>query len=46
MCKELGRITQGWGDTKGTNTVQFMTHKEIADILRDMAVTYTCIACD
>ena len=25
MCKELGRIAQGWDDTNGTDTVQFMS---------------------
>ena len=46
MCKELGRIVQGWGDTKGTNTVQFMTHEEIAMIPSDRVVTYTRIVYD
>lgn len=23
MCIELGRLAQGYGDTKGTNTVEF-----------------------
>ena len=46
MCKELGRIAQGWGDTKGTDTVRFMTHDEIAKIPKDRVVTYTRIVCD
>ena len=46
MCKELGRITQGWGNTIGTNTVQIMTHEEIAQILSNRVVTYTRIVCD
>ena len=46
MCKELGRIAQDWGDTKGMDTVHFMTHKEVAKILDDRVVTYTRIVCD
>ncbi len=26
MAKELGRLTQEWGTTKGTNTIEFMSH--------------------
>ena len=29
MCKELGRLAQGYGDVKGTNTVRFMSLDEI-----------------
>ncbi|KAL7524619.1 hypothetical protein ACHAXR_000651 [Thalassiosira sp. AJA248-18] len=32
MCVELGRLAQGYKDTKGTNTVEFMSHDEIANI--------------
>ena len=32
MCKELGRLAQGWGNTKDTDTIQFLAHEEIADI--------------
>ena len=32
MAKELGRLAQGYKDTKGTNTVEFMDHDEIAKI--------------
>ena len=32
MCVELGRIAQGYKDTKGTETVKFMTWKEINQI--------------
>ena len=28
MAKELGRLAQGWGTTKGTNTIEFMSHKK------------------
>ena len=40
MCKELGRIAQGWGDSKGTDTVCFMTLDEIATIPKEHVVTY------
>ncbi len=32
MCVELSRLAQGYGDTKGTDTIKFMTLKEIAQI--------------
>ena len=28
MCKELGKISNGWKDTEGTQTVRFLTHEE------------------
>ena len=46
MCKELGNISQGFGDTKGTNTVRFLTHAEIAKIPSDCTVTYARIVVD
>ena len=46
MCKELGRLAQGYGDTEGTNTVFFMTHEEIKRIPKDRTVTYTRIVVD
>ena len=46
MCKELGRIAQGWGDTKGKDTVRFMMHEEIAEIPADRVVTYARIVCN
>ena len=46
MCKELGNIAQGFGDTKGTNTVRFLTHAEIAAIPKDRTVTYARIVVD
>jgi hypothetical protein len=45
MCKELGRLAQGWGTTKGTDTIQFMTHEEISEIPADRTVTYARIVC-
>ena len=29
MCKELRRLAQGYGETPGTNTIRFLTYKEI-----------------
>ena len=41
MCIELGRIAQGYKDTKGTSTVKFMNLEEIANIPEDRhTVTY------
>ena len=42
----LGRIAQGWGNTKRTDTVRFMTHEEIAEIPEDRVVTYARIVCN
>ena len=52
MCKELGRISQGYGVegtddyTKGTNTVLFMGLDEIKEIPRYQVVTYARIVVD
>ena len=46
MCKELGRLAQGYGDTKGTNTIRFMNLSEIKDIPKDRVVTYARIVVD
>ena len=46
MCKELGRLAQGYGDTKGTNTIRFMNLEEIKKIPRDRVVTYARIVVD
>ncbi len=46
MCKEPGRLAQEWGNTKGTDTIQFMTHKGRDKILADQKVTYARIVCD
>ncbi|KAL7524505.1 hypothetical protein ACHAXR_000602, partial [Thalassiosira sp. AJA248-18] len=46
MCKELGNISQGYGDEKGTNTVRFLTHAEIANIPADRTVTYARVVVD
>ena len=46
MCVELGRLAQGYKDTKGTETVKFMTWKEINQIPADRTVTYARIVVD
>ena len=46
MAKELGRLVQGWKETKGTNTIEFMSHDEIAKIPRGKVVTYARIVVD
>jgi hypothetical protein len=47
MCglklSELGRFAQGYGDTKGTEAIFFMTHGEIKAIPKDRTVTYARI---
>ena len=46
MCVELGQISQGYKDAKGTETVQFMTWEEINQIPADRTVTYARIVVD
>ena len=46
MCKELGRLAQGYKNTKGTNTVRFMEREHIKDIPKDRTVTYARIVVD
>jgi hypothetical protein len=46
FCKELGRLAQGYNDTKGTETIFFMTHDEIKAIPKDRTVTYARIVVD
>ena len=46
MCKELGRLTQGYKETKGTNTAIFLNHQEIFNILKYQTVTYAKIVVD
>ena len=46
MCVELGRLAQGYTDTKGTETVKFMTWNEINQIPADRTVTYARIVVD
>ena len=46
MYKELGRLAQGYKDTKGTNTIKFISLNKICRIPRDRTVTYACIVVD
>ena len=46
MCKELGKISHGWNNTGGTQTVQFLTHEKIAAIPSDRTITYARIVVD
>jgi hypothetical protein len=46
MCKELGRLAQGYSNTEGTNTIFFMTIDEIKQISKDRTVTYARIVVD
>ena len=46
MRKELGRLTQGYKDTTGTDTMFFLTHKEIKNIPKDRVATYARIVVD
>ncbi len=46
MCVELGRLVQGYGDTKGMDTIKFVTLNEIAKIPEDRTVMYACIVVD
>ena len=43
MCKELGKISNGWKDTEGTQTVRFLIHEEIVVIPSDRTITYARI---
>ena len=46
MAKELGRLAQGYKDTKGTNTVEFMDLEEIQKHRKSTIVTYAHIVVD
>ena len=46
MCKELGRLCQGFEDTKGTDTMHFFDLDGIKTIPQDRVVTYARIVVD
>ena len=46
MCVELGHLAQGYGDTKGTDTINFMSLDEILNIPIDSTVTHARILDD
>ena len=43
---ELGYLAQGYANTKGTDTINFMSLDEISNILADRTVTYARIVVD
>jgi hypothetical protein len=43
MYKELCRLTRGYGETKGTDTMRFMELCGIGKVPHDRIVTYACI---
>ena len=42
----MGRLAQGFGETKGTDTICFLDHEGIKNIPRDRVVTYARIVVD
>jgi hypothetical protein len=46
MCKELGRLANGWEGEQGTETIEFMSIDEIKQIPKDRTVTYARIVVD
>ena len=46
MCVELGRLVQGFGETKGRETTRFLALAKIRNILKDQTVTYARIIVD
>ena len=43
MCVKLGRLAQGYGDTKGIDTINFMSLDKSPNIPADWTVTYARI---
>ena len=43
MCRELGRLAQGFDEIKGTNTVKFLTLEEIKNIPDNKKITFVRI---
>ena len=46
MSVELGYLAQGYGNTKGTDTINFIALDEIPNIPKDRTVTYARIVVD
>ncbi len=46
IFKELGRLSQGYGEVKSTGTIHFMSLEEISKIQKDRTVRYACIVAD
>ena len=43
MCNELGRLSQGWKERSGTDTIEFIFHK---DKPKDIKETYVRSVCN
>ena len=46
MCVKLGCLAQGYGNSKGTDTINFMSLDEIPNISKDRTVTQVRIVVD
>jgi len=46
MCRELGRLAQGYDNIKGIDTIKFLTLDKIRNISANRKVTYTRIVVD
>ena len=46
MCVELGHLAQGYRNTKGTDTINFMRSDKIPNIAQDRTVAYARIIVD
>ena len=46
MCKELGRLLQGYKSTKGTNTCVVLMPEQVKQILKDQTTMYARIVLD
>ena len=46
FCVELGRLAQGYKQTKGTNTIRFMTRKMVLLVPKGRTITYARIVVD
>ena len=46
MCKELGRLCQGFDDTQGTDTMRFLDLNGIKCIPTDRVIAYARIVVD
>ena len=46
MCVELGRLSQGYKNEEGTNTIKLMEYDDIKTIHKNRTVTYTRIVVD
>ena len=42
-CNEIGRLAQGYGNVKGTDTIEFISHRDVPE---NKKVTYANFVCD